>query len=999
MNEKGYRTVEEIMEEIRTRAAAYTPEWHLDRNDPDIGTALSEVFAGIQNGLDRKFLLLPEKLKIDYFNCLNVSMKPAESAEGYAVFGLSGEETEGEVLQAGTLLRSDVTDQHGETVPVELAEDVCVVPDMLEAIYETNGQKDYIGLLYDRNMDAFQPFPLFGMSAENQERHVFYLSHPWMFRFTNHGSIILKFQDEDGHPLPEGQLARFEDPASVRFFYETGEETFQMLPEISVSDGCVHVKKQAGLAPWTETEHGGVSGYWLGCEILDCRGLESFAPFRILLGAECPAARADNIYAAGTDQSVEEPIFAFGERFSLYDEIYFGAGDALSKRGAAIELSFEEEFAKIPIELDTESEFNWKLIMPKEQFRQEKEYDISVEEVIWEYYNGSGWGRLFPANDYRDVFSPVRGTTRQLKKIRFTCPEDLEPNMAGSGVNYYIRARILKINNAFRTRGQFLTPVISDVRISCRLEASDCEPEYFHAFNHLEEKSGSPRMERLKGRRLTLIEAGADAQPAMYVGFRRPPAKGPVRMLWETGQILGEDRAEIRWEYFKDGTWKLLHPADGTEGFRKTGTLTFSGIPDAELKRLFGRELYWIRAVMRSQEEHHREIPEIRAWYMNAARVETIRRGLEEYLTMESYEEGTEFRLLYRNIHTLELWVREDERLHHSEIEALQAEGRYREDRDENGVRTCAWIRWERTDNLRRNGPLDRVYVLDENEGVITFGGGANGKLPAPGVNDGIHVFYSIGGGKEECLPENSITGLELSGGYISAVMNPMPLYGAFDRETTQLAARRAAAEYRTKMRAVSGRDFEELALSFMRNLRKARCYSGVSHTGQKVPGAVTLAVLTDDFRDRGAGFETVMHRLYDWFADKIPAYLQCGENFRIREAELVEISLQIEAVIEDYQKLYQIQKALEERLEQFLHPVFGNLDHNGWEIGFLPESFQIEMVIRAVEGIRGIRRCLILARLPKQPGCPAVDFDEVRMQNFVVPVNGSHRIRLIVDE
>jgi hypothetical protein len=51
------------------------------------------------------------------------------------VFGLAGDEMEGEVLQAGTLLRCDVTDQDGETVPVELSEDICVIPDALEAIY------------------------------------------------------------------------------------------------------------------------------------------------------------------------------------------------------------------------------------------------------------------------------------------------------------------------------------------------------------------------------------------------------------------------------------------------------------------------------------------------------------------------------------------------------------------------------------------------------------------------------------------------------------------------------------------------------------------------------------------------------------------------------------------------------------------------------------------------------------------------------------------------
>lgn len=999
MRESGFRSMEGIMEEIRSRAEAYTPEWHLDTGNPDIGTALAEVYAGIQNGLDRKYQLLTEKLKIDYFNCLNVTMKTSEPAEGYVVFGLSGEDSDGEILQAGTLLRSDVTDQQGENVPVELSEDICVVPDTMEVIYETNGRKDYIGLLYDRELGISDHFPLYGMSAENLERHVFYLSHPWMFRFANYGNIIIRFLDEDGHMLPGEMLARFEDTASVRFFYETGDGVFQYLPDVKVSEGSIRVRKPAGISPWEESEHGGISSFWLGCEILDCRGLESFAPYRVYLGAECPAAKADNIFSVGSDQPLEEPIFAFGERFSLFDEIYFGSGDILSKRGADIELSFQEEFVKIPIDTDPASEINWKLIMPKGQFRQEKDYDITVEEVIWEYFNGIGWSRLFPGNEYRDIFSPVHGMTRHLKTIRFLCPSDLEPAMAGSGINYCIRARILKVNNAFRTRGQYLSPVISDICLSCSLDAVNEEPEYFYAVNHLDEKSGSLKQERLSGNRLSLIEAGGDPQPAMYIGFRRPPMQGPVRILWETVQILEKVDSAVIWEYYKAGGWEPLHAADATESFRKTGTVTFSGIPDAGIARLFGRELYWIRAVRGVRGDFYRETPEIRSWHLNAAHAETIRHGLTEYLTMENYAFGAQFQLLNGNIHDLELWVREDDRLHPAEIEELKADGRYREELDENGFRIYAWIRWIRTDNLRRHQPYDRVYMLDETRGVISFGGGTYGRLPAPGINDGIRVNYSIGGGKAGCLPANSITGLELSGGYISSVANPMPFYGAYDGETRQRATRRAAVEFKTGLRAVSKQDFEELALGTMGNLRKARCYSGVDHTGQRMSGAVTLVLLADDYMDRGAGFETVRRKLYDWFEDKIPANLKCGGNFRIREAELVAISLQIEASIEDYQKLYTIRKALEERLEQFLDPISGNQSRDGWEIGSLPDRIQIETMIRSTEGIRSLRRCVILANLVKHPGKPAVDFDEIKASDFVVPVNGTHRIRLILND
>ncbi len=55
------RTTEEILKELQEKAHSYTPEWQIDTARPDIGGALAYVYAGMQNRLDRKFSLLPEK--------------------------------------------------------------------------------------------------------------------------------------------------------------------------------------------------------------------------------------------------------------------------------------------------------------------------------------------------------------------------------------------------------------------------------------------------------------------------------------------------------------------------------------------------------------------------------------------------------------------------------------------------------------------------------------------------------------------------------------------------------------------------------------------------------------------------------------------------------------------------------------------------------------------------------------------------------------------------
>lgn len=996
MKKNRQRTAEEILKELQEKAHSYTPEWRFDTVRPDIGGALAYVYAGMQSRLDRKFALLPEKYRIDYFNCLNTSMKAAAPAEGYVVFGLSGEDMNGSFLPAGTALRSGAAEDDGTTVPVELAEDIYIAPDTLAAVYETRGAKDYIGLLYETGMEETSGFPLFGMSAENLERHVFRLSHPYLFRLNGQGVIGLRFYDSEGKILSDDAISRFTDPSAVRFYYVSGEEgEEENLSSAVIENGTLWIKKDASRAPWENTEVSGILSGWLCCEVRDIRGLESFSPAGVRIVAECPASAPDVIHAAGSDQTLTEPCLPFGERFSVFDDVYFGAADAFSKKGAKIELRFAEEFVRIPI-IDPEQNgsFQWKLIMKKEEFRQEKQYDITIEEVIWEYYNGSGWARLFRGNEYTDTYSVSRGFGRQYKTISFICPDDMAPVLAGSGENYYIRARILKVNNAYKTIGYYVAPVISDVTISWAYGGEGVEPEYMTSENHLEEELVGIRRERMAGRVLNPVKAAEDNRPAMYLGFTSPAAEGPLRILWEVEQTMPEVQPEISWEYWR-GEWTPLTPADGTENFRRTGTLTYAGIPDAKPLVLFGRELYWIRAVQTEVISRRTSGPYIRHWFMNGAKVTTLRHGFDEYWTLESREKDASISLLNRHIHHLELWVREDERLSREEIAALSADGSYREVRDENGDRSFAWIRWKQTDSLERHDPGERVYLLDENEGTLSFGGSRGCRVPAPGVIDGIRAIYSIGGGKICSLPAGSVNGLELAEGYISSVTNPLPLTGGYDRETVSGAIRRAAAEQNHHFRAVTEEDYEEIALSAAGNIRRARCLSGVDASGNEVPGAVTLVLLTDDYNDRGAGFEGLKERLYDYFEDKICAPYRCDRGFQIRRAEIVEIELQVEAVISDYQRLYRIQKNLQEKLTEFLDPVKGNFDGKGWEIGRLPERFQMETVVRSVEGIESLQRCTVFARMISRTGSPAVSYEMVKNMPFVLPLGGKHRIRL----
>ena len=84
--------------------------------------------------------------------------------------------------------------------------------------------------------------------------------------------------------------------------------------------------------------------------------------------------------------------------------------------------------------------------MKRTDFIPDPEYDIGIDEVIWEYYNGNDWRKLPESDRYSKVFRAASDQLERKTEITFNCPGDLTPVLVGAVEGRYIRARILKMN-------------------------------------------------------------------------------------------------------------------------------------------------------------------------------------------------------------------------------------------------------------------------------------------------------------------------------------------------------------------------------------------------------------------------------------------------------------------------------------------------------------------------------------------------------------------------
>ena len=163
------------------------------------------------------------------------------------------------------------------------------------------------------------------------------------------------------------------------------------------------------------------------------------------------------------------------------------------------------------------------------------------------------------------------------------------------------------------------------------------------------------------------------------------------------------------------------------------------------------------------------------------------------------------------------------------------------------------------------DGTLERRYVLDRIKGTVSFPDGRNGLIPPDGTEATIQIQYSITEAEKGNLSEGKITMLESDIGFISEVSNYEATTGGLKQETIDEAIKRRAASLRHRDRAVTAKDYEDLAKEATRNIIRAKCFSNYNAEGKKQYGAVTLVLLQRDFEKGRKYFdgirEQVIHR------------------------------------------------------------------------------------------------------------------------------------------
>ena len=644
----------------------------------------------------------------------------------------------------------------------------------------------------------------------------------------------------------------------------------------------------------------------------------------------------------------------------------------------------------------------YRSIMTREDFATVRERDVRIERVLWEYWNGLGWARLFPTGDYEDFFTPD-GEGGGKKRLTFRCPADMEELVLGASSGLFIRARIDKLSYMLSTAGNYIAPFVRGMEIHYHYEGDAVPCREIWVESNVELR----RRELPDSGQTPLVTASLCPDPAMYLCFTGPLKGGPLRIFWDIQEGIFPEAPALRWEYYGvtaggEPGWKSIEVMDLTENLTRSAMVTLVGKPDFVPARFFGAEGYFLRLVDASgryDAADPRQNPVVRGVWPNTVPVVQRERRLPEYFYIARGEANKRCALSVANLAQAEVWVNEHGNLSVKEEERFLKDPAVRVERSAEGTVTEIWVPWHEVESLEAAGADERAFLVDYAEGAVLFGDGHHGRIPPDGAAETILVRFVTCDGRRGNIPPHAILGFASRPAGIAWVTNHKRISGGADRETIDQAASRRCGELLGMGRIVTLEDFQRAVLSSNRNICRVKCAAHVDRYNRPAEGKLAVAVLLREYRQGGELFEAVVRPARRLMEEKASLLLSGRSQVDLFEVRYVEFYVAVDAVIADYNLYHEVHQAISRRLAEFLDPITGNFNGQGWEIGQLPGRELIYNSIKTVRNIKWIRGLHLFTYVVTEKGRQAVEFGEIRRDPFTVPVCGEPEINLTVEQ
>lgn len=994
------RDSKQIEQQIIKLAKQYVPEWNYDEQDPDVGVVFSKIFSQMMENTITKYNRVPYNEYITFLNLLGAKLKPSISASGMVNVDVV-EGSKGVYIEKGASLYASANNSKGR-VFFETEDAMLAVDAKINSIFSTDGKHDSIVKLYDSNdSENIKPFHVFSSKGyDNLQSHEIYFENETIFSTKDKSDITFEFRDKKSLKNDAALPNIFFNHRNVIWQYKK-DGSWVNIKNVEKTDKGVRLIFDSGVETSVVNN---LESRYIRCLFKKIpRGGLSLTDINYRTQAQ--DVKPDSLLF-NTSELSSSNFFPFGEQYTAFSDFYISSNEAFVKRGSKIDINVDMQFISVKVNAqEVPDNTKYKYIMSEIDFSEPDPADIEIENVAWEYWNGVGWAKLYKDNTNEDFFKvkSENNSNPGRRTLSFVCPDDMQSIVIGPNESYFIRARINKVKNQFNVLGNYITPFIGNISIDYKYDDIGYECDRIFVRSNMEYKE--IHLHELDSK--TLLKEEICPSPAMYFNLNRPLEGGPIRILFDIEAGIYKDLPSVRWEYCAinkqgDPQWQNIDLMDTTENFSHSAIVNLVGKKNFAKIKMFGQEGYFLRAV---NHDNGYDLPKavhpmINGIYFNTVSVVQKQSHDPEYFSIDNIETDKICDLSAINIEEAEVWVNE-----YGHITTLEEEEFIREDENsvikrynDYGNLTELWIKWKPINSISSAKPQERVFEIDYNKGQIKFGNGRFGKIPTHQENESIMIKYSVSEGSVGNIGADEIQGFSSAIPYVRKVSNLKPMVGGVDMETIGNASKRVAANISGMDRIVTMDDIEKSVKYNDRNIYDVKCAAHVSQTGEREEGTISIAVLPRDYMQGYEKFEVIKKRIEKFIKSKAPLTLTSSSKIKVFEATYVEVSVNLDVVIDDYNLYQQVYQSLYKKLVKFLDPITGNFDSQGWKIGNLPRKEIIYNYIKTTNSLKFIKSVTIFTKIITDQGKKEVDFEDIKDQYFTVPVFGEPEINMSIN-
>lgn len=317
------------------------------------------------------------------------------------------------------------------------------------------------------------------------------------------------------------------------------------------------------------------------------------------------------------------------------------------------------------------------------------------------------------------------------------------------------------------------------------------------------------------------------------------------------------------------------------------------------------------------------------------------------------------------------------------------------------------WEDWQVVRHFAESRPDDRHITLDATTGDIAFGPAvreADGSLRQYGriAPKGAVIRarrYRTGGGRAGNVARGTLSVLRSSIPYITAVVNREAAHSGVDGETVEEAKVRAPITLRAQERAVTLRDYEELARRAAPETARIMCLEG--KRDDYGAHAVRVLVVPQAVPDPGGRLRFEQLVPGDALLERITRHLDERRliGTRLAVGPPYYQGITVVATVHAFRGVEtdRVRRAAHDAVYRHLDPLTGGADGRGWPFGRPVQAGEIFAVLQRVPGVELVDEVVL------HPADPLVGkrgdrTDRIDLEPSALVFSFDHRVRVIGD-